>query len=78
MNIQSWILLIIVLVAVGLTLRRVWRNQKSGKGSCSCSCCDHSGSCQMRRMKAGHRKDCCHGRHPSSRTGKSQEKLEKL
>ncbi len=79
MNIQSWILLAIVLVALGLTLRRVWKNQKSGKGSCSC--CDHSGSCQMKHMKrtpTSHHKDCCRCTPPSSPTDKSQENLEKL
>lgn len=46
MNIQSWILLTLVLLAVALSARRVWRNHKSGKGTCSC--CDKSDSCQLR------------------------------
>ncbi|HAO63176.1 MAG: FeoB-associated Cys-rich membrane protein [Sodaliphilus sp.] len=49
MNIQSWIILILVLLAVGLSVRRVWRNQKSGKGSCSC--CDKASTCQLRHQK---------------------------
>ncbi|MDY5562044.1 MAG: FeoB-associated Cys-rich membrane protein [Sodaliphilus sp.] len=49
MNIQSWIILILVLLAVWLSVRRVWRNQKSGKGSCSC--CDKASTCQLRHQK---------------------------
>ncbi|UKI45001.1 MAG: FeoB-associated Cys-rich membrane protein [Porphyromonadaceae bacterium] len=49
MNIQSWIILILVLLAVGLSVRRVWKNQKSGKGTCSC--CDKASTCQLRHQK---------------------------
>lgn len=51
MNVQSWIVLAVVVVTFVAVFRYYWKQQRRS-GGCSCGCCDScgaSGSCGIKR-----------------------------